>query len=318
MFDILRLSETMGLGMGAMREEAEDLKHKDDVTYWFNIVKKMPKLSKEEEKILITRAQDGDLEARNRLIECNLRLVIHFAKRYRSCCNGNKVSFADLISMGNMGLFAAIENFDLTRGLKFSTYAMYWIVQSIKRTTSQEQDLIRLPVHIHETMIKYKKIIHEKPELIDELDDDDWAEELNKDSSFVLSKQVTQEVRRYVAVSGVVVNSIHPTGTDDNDMDMETRDKELSVENKGIEQLDFNDLLSRLNLVEKNVIGHLFGVVGYPKLCVDGLKDKYGLSIPEIREIKDKALSKLRHLLVDVERLCDREETDAERQCGFF
>ncbi|MBQ9072640.1 MAG: sigma-70 family RNA polymerase sigma factor [Bacilli bacterium] len=133
----------------------------DEVKQYLNEIGKYPVLSKEEEFNLFKKYKIGDLEARDWIIKCNLKLVASYAKRYNNRINAfNTIfSYLDVVQEGNLGLVKAVEKFDETKGYKFSTYATWWIRQSIEREMSEKQRAIRIPIHRHEEIKKVKKYI---------------------------------------------------------------------------------------------------------------------------------------------------------------
>ena len=126
----------------------------DPVTMYLKEIGKVPLLNKEEEVVLAKLIEDGDLEAKSKLAEANLRLVVSIAKKHM----GRGMSFLDLIQEGNIGLMKAIDKFDYTKGFKFSTYATWWIRQAITRALADQARTIRVPVHMVETINKLVKV----------------------------------------------------------------------------------------------------------------------------------------------------------------
>lgn len=168
----------------------EELKE-DSVQNYIRDISRYPLLNKEEEVELAKRIEQGDQAAKISLNNANLRLVVHAAKRYM----GRNLAFLDLIQEGNMGLLRAVEKFDWRRGYKFSTYASYWIDQSIKRALADQSRPVRLPVHVEEKLNKYKKV---RRSLVDELGrdplDDEMAERLEVDLDTIFYfKRISQD-----------------------------------------------------------------------------------------------------------------------------
>ena len=122
----------------------------DSINIYFNSIKRFALLGAKEERELALKAAKGDMDARRRMIEANLRLVVNIAKRY----NGRGLSFQDLIEEGNIGLIKAVERFRASKGCKFSTYATYWVRQTIDRAIANQANTVRLPIHISTDMFK--------------------------------------------------------------------------------------------------------------------------------------------------------------------
>src|SRR4030067_866593 len=129
----------------------------DSLRFYFDIIKKYPLLTSKEEIHLADRIATGDQDARRRMIEANLRLVVNIAKRYM----GRGFPFQDLIEEGNIGLIKSAERFRTAKGCKFSTYATYWIRQSIERAIANQSNVVRLPIHINADILKLSKATHE-------------------------------------------------------------------------------------------------------------------------------------------------------------
>jgi RNA polymerase primary sigma factor len=136
---------------------SSDKQYKDFIKLYFNDISKIPLLTADEEKTIARRIQRGDEEAKKKLIESNLRLVISIAKRFF----GSRLSFSDLIQEGNTGLIKAIEKFDPEREFKFSTYATWWIKQSITKAIADMTKNVRIPVHLIDEINSYNKAFQE-------------------------------------------------------------------------------------------------------------------------------------------------------------
>ncbi|MDD6847620.1 MAG: sigma-70 family RNA polymerase sigma factor, partial [Oscillospiraceae bacterium] len=159
---IEELEEIAGAKDDGSMEGGDALSIDDPVKVYLKEIGRVPLLTPEEEVDLAIKIADGDLEAKKRLSEANLRLVVSIAKRYL----GRGMQFLDLIQEGNLGLIKAVEKFDYTKGFKFSTYATWWIRQAITRAIADQARTIRIPVHMVETINKVKKvstqILHEQ------------------------------------------------------------------------------------------------------------------------------------------------------------
>lgn len=263
----------------------------DSVTYWLGIIKELPVLTREEERMLLYKAQEGDLVARNRIIECNLRLVVHIAKRYRS--KFYKVKFEDLISAGNMGLFKSVKKFDLDKGLKFSTYAAWWIKQSIQRSSINNQGTIRLPVHIYEASSRYKSINMDQGINTEEWSNEDWCKALSQDSVTIREKQFKCIVKYEEAKFSSIFNkSDQEDGADSIDMSLE-----MSVNNEDLEVFSFEDILDCLNEEDRFIVSSLFGVDGLARKTVSEVAKELNKTCAYVKEKKEHCLSKLKHLL---------------------
>ncbi|MBQ7074166.1 sigma-70 family RNA polymerase sigma factor [bacterium] len=138
---------------GSQKSLVVDNQYKDFIKLYFNEISRIPLLTAEEEKEIARKIKKGDEQAKQRLIESNLRLVISIAKRYF----GGRLSFADLIQEGNMGLIKAIEKFEPDKDFKFSTYATWWIKQSITKAIADMSKNVRIPVHLIDEMNSYNK-----------------------------------------------------------------------------------------------------------------------------------------------------------------
>lgn len=175
----------------------------DPVRMYLKEIGKVPLLSAEQEIILAQRMQDGDQEAKKKLAEANLRLVVSIAKRYV----GRGMLFLDLIQEGNLGLIKAVEKFDYTKGFKFSTYATWWIRQAITRAIADQARTIRIPVHMVETINKLMRVSRQ---LLQELGRDPQPEEIAKRMDMPVSK-----VREIMKISQEPVSLETPIGEEE-------------------------------------------------------------------------------------------------------
>ncbi|HBF68653.1 MAG TPA: RNA polymerase sigma factor RpoD, partial [Firmicutes bacterium] len=166
-----------------------DVKVNDSVKIYLKEIGKVPLLKPEQEPELAKRIAEGDEEAKQQLINSNLRLVISIAKRYA----GRGMPFLDLIQEGNMGLIKAVEKFDYTKGFKFSTYATWWIRQAITRAIADQARTIRIPVHMVETI---NKITRAQRSLVQELGRDPTAEEISERLNGLITPDKIREIQR--------------------------------------------------------------------------------------------------------------------------
>src|SRR3989338_8447876 len=191
----------------ALNIEADDTIASDSVQMYLREIGKTPLLTGNEQKELAKKIEGGDIEARNKLIQSNLRLVVSIAKRYIG--RSPNLTLLDLIQEGNMGLARAVDKFDYRRGFKFSTYAHWWIRQAITRALADQSRTIRIPVHMVETISKYTQV---KRRLFQELGREPLAEEIATEMNVPVEK-----IYHIQKISQEVISLESPLGDEDED-----------------------------------------------------------------------------------------------------
>lgn len=261
----------------------------DPVKMFLREIGEIPLLTEEEEKKLAQRIQEGDTAAMKRLAEANLRLVVSIAKRYA----GRGMQLSDLIQEGNLGLMKAVEKFDYTKGFKFSTYATWWIRQSITRAVADQARTIRLPVHMVETINKHIRV---QRALTQELGREPTPEELAEKLGISIEKVI--EVKKIVQ-DPVSIDS--PVGTDDKDSllgDFIEDHNSLPPSESAAQQLLKEQLLEVLHKLpprEEKVLRMRYGIDdGKPK-TLEEVGKAFNVTRERIRQIEAKALRKLGH-----------------------
>lgn len=260
----------------------------DPVRMYLKEIGKVPLLSADEELVLAEKMSEGDEEAKKKLSEANLRLVVSIAKRYV----GRGMLFLDLIQEGNLGLIKAVEKFDYHKGYKFSTYATWWIRQAITRAIADQARTIRIPVHMVETI---NKLIRVSRQLLQELGRDPYPEEIAKEMNMSIDK-----VREIQKIAQEPVSLETPIGEEedshlgdfipDDDAPAPAEAASFSLLK---EQL--SDVLGTLAPREEKVLRLRFGLDDGRARTLEEVGSEFGVTRERIRQIEAKALRKLRH-----------------------
>ena len=260
----------------------------DPVRMYLKEIGKVSLLTQEEEIELAVRMSQGDEEAKRRMAEANLRLVVSIAKRYV----GRGMLFLDLIQEGNLGLIKAVEKFDYTKGYKFSTYATWWIRQAITRAIADQARTIRIPVHMVETI---NKVIRVSRQLLQELGHDPSAEEIAAEMNMPVDK-----VRDILKIAQEPVSLETPIGEEeDSHLGDFIPDEDASEPSEAAsfsllkEQL--MEVLDTLTPREKKVLELRFGIVDGRTRTLEEVGKEFNVTRERIRQIEAKALRKLRH-----------------------
>jgi RNA polymerase sigma factor, sigma-70 family len=260
----------------------------DPVRMYLKEIGKVQLLTAEEEVELAKRMENGDEEAKKRLAEANLRLVVSIAKRYV----GRGMLFLDLIQEGNLGLIKAVEKFDYTKGYKFSTYATWWIRQAITRAIADQARTIRIPVHMVETI---NKLIRVQRQLLQELGREPYPEEIAKEMNLPVER-----VREIQKISQEPVSLETPIGEEeDSHLGDFIQDENVPVPADAAaftllkEQLD--EVLMTLTEREQKVLRLRFGLDDGRQRTLEEVGTVFDVTRERIRQIEAKALRKLRH-----------------------
>ncbi|MBW4080122.1 RNA polymerase sigma factor RpoD [Paenibacillus sp. S150] len=264
------------------------IKINDPVRMYLKEIGRVPLLSADDEVELAMRIKNGDEEAKRRLAEANLRLVVSIAKRYV----GRGMLFLDLIQEGNMGLIKAVEKFDHNKGFKFSTYATWWIRQAITRAIADQARTIRIPVHMVETI---NKLIRVSRQLLQELGREPSPEEIAAEMELTVEK-----VREIMKIAQEPVSLETPIGEeDDSHLGDFIEDQEaLAPADAAAYELlkeQLEDVLDTLTEREENVLRLRFGLDDGRTRTLEEVGKVFGVTRERIRQIEAKALRKLRH-----------------------
>lgn len=264
------------------------IKINDPVRMYLKEIGRVDLLSAKDETELAKRIEQGDEEAKKRLAEANLRLVVSIAKRYV----GRGMLFLDLIQEGNMGLIKAVEKFDYMKGFKFSTYATWWIRQAITRAIADQARTIRIPVHMVETI---NKLIRVQRQLLQDLGREPSPEEIAKEMELTPEK-----VREILKIAQEPVSLETPIGEEDDSHlgdFIEDQDAMAPQDAAAYELLkeQLEDVLDTLTDREENVLRLRFGLDDGRTRTLEEVGKVFGVTRERIRQIEAKALRKLRH-----------------------
>ena len=280
---------------GDLEPAVENIAIDDPVKIYLKEIGRVPLLTPDEELDLAIRIADGDVAAKKRLSEANLRLVVSIAKRYL----GRGMQFLDLIQEGNLGLIKAVEKFDYTKGFKFSTYATWWIRQAITRAIADQARTIRIPVHMVETINKVKKV---SSQLLHQNGHEPTAEEISEELGMP-----TDKVREIMRVAQEPVSLETPIGEeedshlgdfipdDDAPAPQDAASHTLLKEQLSLLKEQLSEVLSTLTPREERVLRLRFGLEDGRSRTLEEVGEVFNVTRERIRQIEAKALRKLRH-----------------------
>ena len=259
----------------------------DPVRMYLKEIGVVPLLTNEEEKELALAVEAGDVEAKQRLAEANLRLVVSIAKRYV----GRGMQFLDLIQEGNMGLMKAVDKFDYSKGFKFSTYATWWIRQAITRAIADQARTIRIPVHMVETI---NKLVREQRNLLQELGQDPTPEQIDERMDMTPDK-----VREILKIAQEPVSLETPIGEEDDShlgdfIEDEVIENPVDYTTRIVLREQLDEVLDTLTDREENVLRLRFGLDDGKMRTLEDVGKVFNVTRERIRQIEAKALRKLR------------------------
>lgn len=267
---------------------SENIAIDDPVKVYLKEIGRVPLLTPEEEIDLAIRIVEGDVSAKKRLSEANLRLVVSIAKRYL----GRGMQFLDLIQEGNLGLIKAVEKFDYTKGFKFSTYATWWIRQAITRAIADQARTIRIPVHMVETINKVKKV---SSQLLHQNGHEPTADEIAEEIDMPVEK-----IREIMRVAQEPVSLETPIGEEEDShlgdfIPDEDAPAPADAASHTLLKEQLSEVLDTLTPREEKVLRLRFGLEDGRSRTLEEVGKEFNVTRERIRQIEAKALRKLRH-----------------------
>ena len=262
----------------------------DSIQMYLKEIGQYPLIYASDEKDLAKRIEHGDIEAKNLLARANLRLVVSIAKKYVG--RSANLTLLDLIQEGNLGLFKAVEKFDWTKGYKFSTYATWWIRQSITRALADQSRTIRIPVHMVETISKYKQVYRR---LSQDLGRDPLSEEIATEMGVPVEK-----IHVIENISQETISLEQPVGDDDDKSTLENfipDDKILRPDQESSRRIlsdQIREVLSELNPKERKILEMRYGLIDGIQHTLERVGEEFQVTRERIRQIEAKVHEKLR------------------------
>jgi RNA polymerase primary sigma factor len=262
----------------------------DSIQMYLKEIGQYPLIHASDEKDLAKRIELGDIEAKNLLARANLRLVVSIAKKYVG--RSANLTLLDLIQEGNLGLFKAVEKFDWTKGYKFSTYATWWIRQSITRALADQSRTIRIPVHMVETISKYKQTYRR---LSQDLGREPLAEEIATEMGIPVEK-----IHVIENISQETISLEQPVGDDDDKSTLENfipDDKILRPDQESSRRIlsdQIREVLGELNSKERKILEMRYGLLDGIQHTLERVGEEFGVTRERIRQIEAKVHEKLR------------------------
>jgi RNA polymerase primary sigma factor len=279
-------TSTKATELESQRYDLSDISD-DSIQMYLREIGKVPLLSTEEEVQLAKRKERSDVEAGKKMVQANLRLVVSIAKKF----TGRSLSLLDLIQEGNIGLFRAVEKFDYRKGYKFSTYATWWIRQAITRALADQSRIIRIPVHMVETINKFQQI---ERQLIQDLGREPLPEEIAAEMG-----QEVEKVRHIMKISQETVSLETSVGEEEDEStlgDFIEDDKTLSPDRVAALQLlkdHVHDIIKELPAREQKILEMRFGLLDGVSHTLEEVGQEFGVTRERIRQIEAKALEKI-------------------------
>ncbi|MDP0488816.1 MAG: RNA polymerase sigma factor RpoD/SigA [Fusobacterium sp. JB021] len=261
------------------------MEERDLVSLYLKDIRRYKILEKSEEEVLLTKAKAGDAEAKNQLIVCNLRLVVSVAKNYMS----KGMNFIDLISEGNLGLIHAIDKFDLSKGYRFSTYAVWWIKQSITKAVINKGREIRIPSYKYDLFNKVNKVIMKN--FVKDgnyITEEEIAKELGVKVKKV--KDIMQEFQEILSLNMEVGENIYLEDTLVNSSSKNLEEK--IIDKLGKERV--HEILDTLEMREREILKRRYGLDGYDINTLEEIGDEFNITRERVRQLEKKTLTKLR------------------------
>ena len=286
--ELQEIEEVTEEEMNETEAMADTFSTDDPVRMYLKEIGKVPLLTPEEEQELAKRMAEGDAEAKHRMEEANLRLVVSIAKRYV----GRGMLFLDLIQEGNLGLIKAVEKFDYTKGYKFSTYATWWIRQAITRAIADQARTIRIPVHMVETI---NKVIRVSRQLLQELGHDPSAEEIAAEMNMPVDK-----VRDILKIAQEPVSLETPIGEEEDShlgdfIQDDEAEEPADAASYAMLREQLAGVLKTLTPREERVLRLRYGLTDGRMHTLEEVGEEFNVTRERIRQIEAKALRKLRH-----------------------